>query len=459
MKNESYTQAKKPARDDLLMRWSKMAESSSRVDPALYDEFAVKRGLRDVTGQGVRAGLTQIGEVLAYTSDGDKLTPAPGRLIYRGIDIDEIVDGFVSEGRLGFEETAYLLLFGDLPNAEELHLFEERLASQRPLPTHFIHDAILRLPSDNVMNAMTRSVLALYALDGNPDSTSIAAVLRQSLRLIAAFPALAVYAYQAYVHHYQNRSLVIHSPVTELSAAENILHMLRADSHFTALEAKVLDISLVLQAEHGGGNNSTFTTHVVSSTGTDTYAAIAASLCSLKGPRHGGANLKTAQMFDDMKTNVRDWDDDEEICDYLNRLLDKKAFDGSGLIYGMGHPVYSISDPRNVILREYAMALAEEKGLEDEYRLHAKVETLAAEVISAKRKLFKGVSANVDFYSGFVYQMLGIPPELFTPLFAVARVVGWSAHRIEEIANGGKIIRPAYKSVSAHKEYVPLKDR
>lgn len=440
-------------------RWSRLAEQTSMLDPALFAEYDVKRGLRDVNGKGVLAGLTRIGDVVGTTVDGDHLVPAPGELLYRGIEIKELVDGFTAEGRLGFEETAYLLLFGELPNAEELKLFEERLAMQRVLPQHFVHDAILRLPSPDIMNAVSRTVLAMYVLDGNPDETSVRNLLWQSLQLIACLPVLAVYAYQAHVHHFHNQSLVIHSPLTELSAAENILHMLRPDSRYTPLEAKLLDMTMVLQAEHGGGNNSTFTTHVVSSTGTDTYASIAASLGSLKGPKHGGANLKVVEMFEDLKSTLADWNDEAEIQHYFKRVLAKEGFDRTGLVYGMGHPVYSISDPRTSILRFYAEKLAAEKGLENEFRLHAKVERIAAEAINSSRRVYKGVSANVDFYSGFVYTMLDIPPELFTPLFAVSRIVGWSAHRIEQLANGGKIMRPAYKSVSPRSEYLPLSER
>jgi citrate synthase len=436
--------------------WSRMATEKSLVDPSLYAKYDVKRGLRDISGKGVLAGLTQIGEVIAYGQDG---APAPGQLIYRGIDISQIVQGFTSDNHFGFEETCYLLLFGDLPNRKELDIFEKQLAEFRILPKRFVHDAILKMPSKDIMNAMSRSVLALYTLDENPEDISIKNILMQSIRMIAVFPPLSVYAYQAFIHHFEGRSLVIHHPDPELSTAENILHMLRPDSKYSELEAKLLDLALVLHAEHGGGNNSSFTTHVVSSSGTDTYGTIAAALGSLKGPRHGGANIKAVRMFEDMKQEIKDWNDDQEIERYLARLLNKEAFDRSGLIYGVGHAVYSVSDPRTLILREYAKKLAKEKGVEDEFRLHEKVEKLAPEVIGKTRKIYKGVSANVDFYSGFVYKMMDIPPELFTPLFAIARIAGWSAHRIEEIANGGKIIRPAYKSVASRRDYVCLDDR
>ena len=405
------------------------------------------------------AGLTRIGDVVGTRIEGDQLVPAPGQLLYRGIEITDLVDGFVAEGQPGFEETAYLLLFGKLPDIAQLEEFDAYLSDMRKMPRSFIHDGILRMPSRDAMNAMLRGVLGLYTLDLQADDTSTRNVLRQSLHLIAKFPMLAVYAYQAYLDKFHDKSLVIHRPEPSYSTAENFLHMLRPDSKFTALEALVLDMTLVLHAEHGGGNNSTFTTHVVSSTGTDTYSAIAASLGSLKGPRHGGANLKVVGMFDDLRDSITDWKDDEQIADYLHRLLNKEAFDRTGLVYGMGHPVYSVSDPRAIILRGYAEKLAAEKGYSEEFELHSRVERLAPLIVSAQRRLYKGVSANVDFYSGFVYRMLDIPAELFTPLFAISRVVGWSAHRLEELANGGKIIRPAYKSVSPLLTYVPLEDR
>ena len=455
----SETQHTRETSEQTLERWSTMARDSSIVDTELYTRYDVKRGLRHVSGKGVLAGLTQIGDVVGSAPDGDQYVPIPGELVYRGIEINELVNGFLSEGRLGFEETAYLVLFGELPNVRELRLFEGQLASYRVLPRHFVHDAILRMPSRDVMNAMARGVLALYTRDENPDDTSIPGVLRQSLQIIALAPLLAVYAYQAYADQYLRDSLVIHRPDPDLGTAENILHMLRANSRYTALEARVLDLALVLHAEHGGGNNSSFTAHVVSSTGTDTYATIAASLGSLKGPRHGGANIKMVRMFDDIRENVDDWDDDEEIGAYLLRVLNKEAFDRSGLIYGMGHPVYSVSDPRTIILRDYARDLAEAKGLAEEYALLTKVEELAPSAIAKQRTVYKGVSANVDFYSGYIYRMLDIPEELYTPLFACSRVVGWCAHRIEELSNNGKIIRPAYKSVADRREYVNFEDR
>ncbi len=438
---------------------SDMATDSSQVEASLYAKYEVKRGLRDISGKGVLAGLTQIGEVQAYTLVGDESVPGPGRLIYRGIDISEIVSGFLAEGRIGFAETCYLLLFGELPDPAELKRFEGLLSRYRTLSEDFIHDSILKLPSRDIMNAMAQSVLALYTLDDQADDLAIPNVLRQCLQLIAAFPLLAAYSYQAHAYRYGNKSLVIHSPKAELGTAANFLHMLRHDSRYTPLEVRLLDLALVLHAEHGGGNNSSFTTHVVTSSGTDTYSAIAAALCSLKGPRHGGANVKVVRMFEDMKRHLTDWDDDSQIEAYLRKLLNKEAFDRSGLIYGVGHAVYSVSDPRTLILREHLEILSKEKGLEEEMNLYKKVETLAPEIIGHARKMYKGVSANVDFYSGFLYRVLDIQPELFTPLFAIARIAGWSAHRIEELANAGKIIRPAYKSVAPQRNYVPLPER
>lgn len=442
-----------------LERWSRMARENSTVDPELYTRYNVKRGLRNLSGKGVLAGLTRIGDVVGSAPEGDTYIPIPGQLLYRGIEINELVDGFLKEERLGFEETAYLVLFGELPKPDELQAFQGELASRRELPRHFIHDALLRLPAKDLMNSLTRGVLALYTRDENADDTSVEAILRQSLDIIATIPMMSVYAYQAYADEFLEHSLIIHRPDPALSTAENILHMLRPDSSFTTLEARVLDLALVLHAEHGGGNNSTFTAHVVSSTGTDTYSTIAAALCSLKGPRHGGANIKMVKMFDELRQEVRDWEDEEEIEAYLLRVLDKQAFDGSGLIYGMGHPVYSVSDPRTIILRDFARELAEAKGYADEYKLLTRVEEIAPRAIAKRRKMYKGVSANVDFYSGYIYRMLDIPEELYTPLFACSRAVGWCAHRIEEIANNGKIIRPAYKCVAPRRPYVPLEER
>ncbi len=441
---------------DMLKRLGEKIKVTDRIDPELYTRYQVKRGLRDIDGRGVLVGLTEIGEVRSYIVEAEEMVPIPGKLIYRGIEINDIVNGYLKDERFGFEETCYLLLFGNLPNQAELADFERLLSEYRKLPDDFVRDMIMKMPSKDIMNSMARSVLALYTLDDAADDTSLENVLRQCLQLIAWFPLIAVYGYHAFSHYHGNKSLFIHSPLPELGTAENILHMLRPDSQYTKLEAKILDLALVLHAEHGGGNNSSFVTHVVTSSGSDSYSVAAASLGSLKGPRHGGANTKVVQMFDDMKKCVSDWEDVDEIGTYLMKLLDKEAFDRSGLIYGVGHAVYSISDPRTLILKDYVEQLAKEKGLEKEFRLYAKVEKMAPEIISGVRKMYKGVSANVDFYSGFVYSMLDIPPELFTPIFAIARVAGWSAHRIEEIVNNGKIIRPAYKSVAARQPYVDI---
>jgi len=445
--------------DSWMDRLSQWAAGSSLVDAELYAKYDVKRGLRDLSGKGVLAGLTQIGEVQAQTVVDDRSVPGPGRLIYRGIDIRDLVGGFLADDRNGFEETCYLLLFGEQPDRGELARFERKLAECRALPANFIHDSILKLPSRDVMNALARNVLALYAADDNPDATDIPNVLRQSLTLIAAFPLLAVYSFQAHAYQYNNKSLVIHSPRPDLATAANFLHMLRHDSAYTPLEAQLLDLALVLHAEHGGGNNSSFTTHVVTSSGTDTYSAIAAALGSLKGPRHGGANIKVTQMFEDMKREVADWEDDRQVEAYLARLLRKEAFDRAGLIYGIGHAVYSVSDPRTLIIREHVARLAREKGMEAEYALYERVERIAPELIGHMRKMYKGVSANVDFYAGFLYRMLKLPQELFTPIFAMARIAGWCTHRIEELANAGKIIRPAYRSVAPMRPYVPIAKR
>lgn len=429
------------------------------INPELYSKYAVKRGLRDLDGRGVLVGLTEIGEVHSYILDEGEMISVPGRLIYRGFDIADLTKGFIEDGRFGFEETAYLLLFGSLPDKSSLKNFEQLLVHYQKLPENFARDMILNAPSKDIMNGLARSVLGLYSFDDNPDNTSIKNVLKQCIKLIASFPSLAVYSFQAYSHYHGNQSLVLHSPQPELSLAENILYMLRPNHKYTELEAKLLDLALVLHAEHGGGNNSTFVTHVVTSTGTDTYSAIAAALGALKGPKHGGANHKVIQMIEDIKDKVKDWKDDEEVSTYLAQVLSKDAFDRTGLIYGLGHAVYSISDPRAAILKKSAAKLASEKGLENEFNLYAKIEKLAPEVIAQHTKIYKGVSANVDFYSGFVYQMLNLPLEMFTPIFALARIAGWSAHRIEEIVNGGKIIRPAYKSVVPRQTYHALDKR
>ncbi len=426
---------------------------SSRIPPELYRKYDVKKGLRDINGVGVLAGLTRIGEAIGHEFVDGERASVRGRLIYRGYDVDEIVKDFTSRNRFGFEETAFLLLFGRIPSPEELADFQRLLAEYRALPEAFVKENIMTAPSKDMMNILGRAVLALYSFDENPDDISIANVVRQCLHLIACLPMLAVYGYQASMHYHHHQSLAIHKPQPELSTAENFLYMLRPDSRYTELEARLLDISLVLHAEHGGGNNSAFITHVATSTSTDTYAVMSAALGSLKGPRHGGANNRVIHMFDDIKANLKDWADDEELTEYLRKILRREAFDGAGLIYGLGHAVYSVSDPRAQILREYAEELAAEKGLEDEFRLYTRVEEIGPRVIGEVSRIYKGVCANVDFYSGFVYKMLDIPMELFTPIFAVSRIVGWSAHRIEELVNEGKIIRPAYKSVAQEMAY------
>lgn len=445
--------------NDWIAPLADLATECSAIEPELYSKYDVKRGLRDISGKGVLAGLTEIGEVHSYIIDESEMIPCPGKLYYRGYNIEEMVQGFLSEDRFGFEETCYLLLFGDLPDRMTLKKFEENLGQFRNLPTDFTRDMIMKAPCKDLMNVLARSVLSLYSFDNNADDNSIQNVLRQCLEMIAYFPLLAVYGYQAYTHYFGKNSLYIHSPKPELSTAENILHMLRPDSKYTKLEATLLDLALVLHAEHGGGNNSTFTTHVVTSTGTDTYSVMAAALGSLKGPRHGGANVKVVQMFDHIKEKIKDWDDDEEISAYLEKILNKEAFDRSGLIYGMGHAVYSLSDPRAEIFKGYVGKLANHKGLDKEFKLYSKIETLAPDVIARYRKIYKGVSANIDFYSGFVYRMLEIPVELFTPVFAISRIAGWSAHRIEEIVNNGKIIRPAYKSIAPRRDYISMENR
>mgnify|MGYP004627947073 CR=1 FL=1 len=441
-----------------IINWAQTCKENN-IDPSLYTKYEVKRGLRDISGQGVLTGLTEISEIHSYDMKNGKLIPCNGKLYYRGVDVEDIITGFTSDNRFGFEEVTYLLLFGKLPTKDELNNFNDVLSKYRTLPTGFVRDIIMKAPSNDMMNTLARSVLTLYAYDNNPDDISIENVLRQSLHLIALFPLLSVYGYQAYHHYHAGQSLFIHAPEPKLSTSENILHLLRPDSKYTELEAKILDIALVLHAEHGGGNNSTFTTHVVSSSGTDTYSVIAASLGSLKGPKHGGANIKVIKMFEDMKNTITDWEDEDDIKAYLNDLLDKKAFDKAGLIYGMGHAVYSISDPRANVFKGFVEKLSKEKNLTKEFKLYSLIEKLAPEVIAKRRKIYKGVSANVDFYSGFVYNMLGLPLELYTPIFAIARISGWCAHRIEELVNAGKIIRPAYKSVKKHVTYSPLNER
>ncbi|MEE1057374.1 MAG: citrate/2-methylcitrate synthase [Acutalibacteraceae bacterium] len=443
-----------------IYRLSKKCVENNMIDPEFYNKYDVKRGLRDVNGKGVLTGLTEISEVFSFIENPDGTrTPQDGKLFYRGYDVEDIVKGFTSENRFGFEEVAYLLLFGELPNKENLDEFNKLLDYYRTLPTGFVRDIIMKAPSRDIMNAMSRSVLTMYSYDSNADDTSVPNVLRQCLQLIALFPIFSVYGFQAYQYYHDNQSLIIHTPQPQLSTAENILYMLRPDCKYTPLEAKLLDMALVLHAEHGGGNNSTFTTHVVTSSGTDTYSAIAAALGSLKGPKHGGANIKVVKMFEDIKAHIKDYEDEEEISAYLEKILNKEAFDCSGLIYGIGHAIYSVSDPRARVFKGYVERLSNEKGRQKEFKLYSNVERIAAQLISQKRRIHKGVSANVDFYSGFVYSMLELPKELFTPLFAVARIAGWSAHRIEELCNASRIIRPAYENVMPRRPYVSINDR
>ena len=438
---------------------TKVCEENSKMDVSLYGKYDVKRGLRDINGKGVLAGLTQVSNIVSSKTIDGKSVPCDGELYYRGINIKDLTNGFLKENRFGFEETTYLLLFGVLPTEEQLKDFCKILGNQRSLPRNFVRDVIMKAPSKDMMNTLSRSVLTLYSYDSNPEDISLPNVLRQCINLISIFPMLSVYGYQAHRHYNQNKSLYIHNPKKELSTAENILRMLRSDKKYTPLEAKILDLALVLHMEHGGGNNSMFTTHVVSSSGTDTYSAIAAALGSLKGPKHGGANIKVVSMFDDMKKHVHDWKDEEEVSAYLRKLLHKEAFDKRGLIYGMGHAVYSISDPRARIFKQFVKQLADEKGRQKDYRLYEMVERLAPVIIAEERHIYKGVSANVDFYSGFVYSMLELPLELYTPMFAIARIVGWSAHRMEELINTDKIIRPAYKNVLEEQAYIALEER
>ena len=444
--------------DEKFDRLVEYSMRSGRIDVGLYAEYDVKRGLRDSSGKGVLTGLTEISDVVSFGYvDGEKV-PIDGELYFQGVNVRDLVRGFANR-RFAFEETTYLLLFGKLPTKEQLAEFIEILGEYRELPETFVRDVVMKAPSANMMNTLQKCVLTLYSYDESPEDISVSNVLRQSLQLIAQFPLISVYGYHAHRHYHLDKSLIIRNPKPELSTAENILRLLRKDGKYTELEAQVLDVALVLHAEHGGGNNSTFTTHVVSSTGTDTYSAVAASLGSLKGPRHGGANLKVQEMIQDIKAHVPDWRDEDALRSYLARMLKKEVFDRAGLIYGIGHAVYTESDPRAVILKEYAKRLSEEKGLQEEFALYDRIERLGGECLMSGRRLLKPVCANVDFYSGFVYTMLGLPKELFTPIFAISRISGWCAHRIEELVNTGKIVRPAYKYVGHHVPYEELEER
>ncbi|MGN0297701.1 MAG: citrate/2-methylcitrate synthase [Lachnospiraceae bacterium] len=431
---------------------------SGMINQNLYVEYDVKRGLRDSTGRGVLTGLTEISDVVAMDIVEGRRIPAEGNLYYQGYNVKDLLEGNESR-RFRFEETSYLLLFGKLPTRDELDEFIRVIYDLQELSGGFVRDVIMRAANENIMNSLQRSILTLYSYDPKPDDISVENVLLQSLQLIAKMPVISAYAYYSYRHFKCDDCLIIRKPSRNCSIAENLLRMIRDDGHYTELEAQVLDMALVLHAEHGGGNNSTFTTHVVTSSGTDTYSAIAAAIASLKGPRHGGANLKVQQMMQDIKANVKDWKDEDEVREYLQKILNKQAFDGAGLIYGMGHAVYTLSDPREVILKKGAKDLAEEKGLMDEFELLDLIERLAPPLVQQQRKMQKPICANVDFYSGFLYCMLGIPEELFTPIFATARISGWCAHRLEELVNRGKIIRPAYRYVGHHRDYQLIDER
>ena len=441
-----------------IEHYAGLCVKNNAIDKELYTKYEVKRGLRDLNGKGVLAGLTNVSDVCAKKLVGGKEVPCAGSLYYRGYNIKDLVKGFLKEKHFGFEEIAYLLLFGELPDEEQFQQFQDVLIERRTLPPYFVRDVIMKAPSRDMMNSLSRSILNLYTYDLKADDTTIPNVLRQCLNLISQFPMMMVYGYHAY-NYRRGEDLFIYAPSPKLSTAENILMMLREDRKYTKLEAKILDMALVLHMDHGGGNNSTFTTHVVTSSGTDTYSTIAAAMASLKGPKHGGANIKVTEMFEDMKEKLSDWTDKDEVRQYLYDLLDKKAFDRKGLIYGMGHAIYSVSDPRADVFKKFVKQLAKEKGREEEYALYASVEKLAPEVIGERRKIYKGVNANVDFYSGLVYSMLNLPKSLYTPIFAAARIVGWSAHRLEELENVDKIIRPAYKPLAPYKEYVQLHER
>ena len=447
---------------DKISNYTKKRENlcieNDSISKDLFREYGVNMGLRDINGNGVLTGLTNISEVSAFKIIDGKKVPSDGQLLYRGYDVKDLVQGSKGE-KFIFEEAAYLLLFGKLPSNDELKQFLDIIAECMELPTNFTRDVIMKAPSYNIMNSMTRSVLTLASYDKQAENLEISNVLRQSIQLISVFPMLAVYAYHAYNHYEKNESMYIHRPEANLSASENFLRMLRPDMKYTKLEAQVLDVALLLHMEHGGGNNSTFTTRVVTSSGSDTYSAIAAALSSLKGHKHGGANIMVMRMMDDIRNHVSDYEDEEEISAYLAKILHKEAFDRKGLIYGMGHAVYSLSDPREVIFKTFVEKLAKAKGRDKDMALYNNIEKIAPKLIAQERQIFKGVSPNVDFYSGFVYNMLDIPVELYTPLFAIARIAGWSAHRIEELVSVNKIIRPSYKSLVKKQDYVGRDDR
>ena len=446
--------------DKMIEKLSSRAVLNDPINPDLYEKYDVKRGLRNANGTGVLVGLTRIGDVVGYEigANGEKI-PVPGRLMYRGYDVVDLVKDAESHDDYCYEQCAYLLLMGELPTKEELQNFRDFLGSVRSLPPNFTEDMIMKAPSQDIMNKLARGVLASYSYDENPEDRSVPNIMRQCIELISRFSTLAAYGYQARRRYYENQSMFIHNPISPLSTAENFLHLIRPDGKYTKLEAQVLDLALIIHAEHGGGNNSSLTVHVVSSADTDTYSAIAAAVGSLKGRRHGGANIRVVEMMDEIKENVKDWSSEKEIRDYLYKIAKKQAFDNTGLIYGMGHAVYTISDPRALLLREKAKQLAEEKGCLEEFNLYRTIEQVAPEILMEVHHSDKRICANVDLYSGFVYSMLNIPRELFTPIFAISRIAGWSAHRIEEIVAGGRIYRPAYKNVCEERKYIPIDDR
>ena len=442
-----------------LKKLTDLCKENGKIDLELYEKYNVKRGLRDINGKGVLTGLTKISNIQSSIEKDGKSYPCEGKLLYRGVNVQDLVQGFISTNTYGYEETAYLLIFGNLPNQKQLDDFKELLGSYRTLPTNFVRDVVMKAPNKDMMNSLAKSILTLSYYDPKADDISVENVLQQSLKIISVMPMLAVYGYHAFNHYECDESLYIHQPDPTLSTAENLLRLLRPDKNYSDLEARVLDLALILHMEHGGGNNSTFTTHVVTSSGTDTYSAVAAALASLKGPKHGGANIKVVEMILNLKETVSDWTDEDQVRDYLEKLMRGEAFDRKGLIYGMGHAVYSISDPRAQVLKSFVKQLSEDKHREEDYKLYSMIENMAPRIIAGERAIYKGVSANVDFYSGFVYSMLDIPEQLFTPIFAIARIVGWSAHRLEELMNMGKIIRPAYKSVLDDGDYIPMSER
>lgn len=450
---------KQNAERDFLQKLSFLAEQNDPIDQGLYQKYDVKRGLRYADGRGVLVGLTRVGDVVGYEMVNGKKTPIPGKLIYRGYNIEDLITDAEKQNEFAYEQTVYLLLFGELPSRKDLDNFRLFLGSKRTLPEHFTEDMIMKAPSNDIMNKMARGVLASYSYDHDPENTCAANNLRQCIELIARFPTLAAYAYQAKRRYYDGKSMYIHNPKAELSTAENLLRLIRPTKKYTKLEADILDLSLILHAEHGGGNNSSLSIHVVSSADTDTYSAVAAAIGSLKGRRHGGANCKVMEMMDDIKKHVKDWSSEKEVGAYLKKIIRKEAGDGSGLIYGQGHAVYTVSDPRAVLLSKKAKELAKEKGCMEEYGLYRLIEKLSPSVFEQEKGTIKQICSNVDFYSGFVYSMLNIPRELFTPIFAVSRVAGWSAHRIEEIVSGGRIYRPAYQSVMSERSYTPMSKR